>query len=747
LLTFGPSFYFAAAALLLGVFGIAWVYLNLRGRREYVDTVRLTESVAAGQHIPSSLHPIIDANRCIGSLSCIKACPEGDIIGLVDGKAKLVEASHCIGHARCAIDCPVDAITLVFGTKERGVELPETSETFETTKPGVFVVGELGGMGLIKNAIKQGLQVGSTLKARADQLPPAARGYADVVIVGAGPAGIATAVACREAGLTYQLLEQGKVGGTVANFPRGKVVMSEKLNIPGYGAFGRHLLSKEELMEELHGVIARHDIRLHEGVKVTGLQGQLGAYAVQTSRGAVGGRLVVLALGLRGTPRKIGCPGEASSKVTYALIDPQQYVGRHVLVVGGGDSAVEAAIQLAEETDARVSISYRKPSFARCKPRNRELIAGLAQQGRIDLHMSTTVDRIDDDQVHLKDSDGDGYTIWNDNLIVCAGGEMPTPMLKAMGVSVRTYRGEPKSSPAPGKAAPLTPADKANRRLGWVLAFIGLATFVGLSAVGTDYYTLPADERRDHALHELLKPAGLWGHGVGIVATLFMMSNFIYVIRKRLGFLKGLAPIRTWLTFHMFVGIMSPVVIAFHAAFQARNLLAIGTWVALAIVVGTGVFGRFVYGLIPSSHGKLEALVTLEERWVAQRSRLRDALDNVTDVGKVRQTMETITRPPPALNLFQLLTFVPRQRWMARRAMASVRPFFVDEAQYVFFRDELRNVVKVRLQIAAYRRLKRFFRLWLAAHVSLALFMVVLIGGHIALSLYLGYAWIFTEGA
>ena len=139
------------------------IHLLRRVLRQRRDAAALREKIERNQHHPRSLHPVMDPDICIGSLSCLKACPEGDILGIVDGAARLVHADHCIGHGRCAAECPVGAIRLVFGTAERGVDLPEVDEFFESSRAGVHVVGELGGMGLIKNAITQGLQAAERL--------------------------------------------------------------------------------------------------------------------------------------------------------------------------------------------------------------------------------------------------------------------------------------------------------------------------------------------------------------------------------------------------------------------------------------------------------------------------------------------------------------------------------------------------------------------------------------------------------
>ncbi|HXL40347.1 MAG TPA: 4Fe-4S dicluster domain-containing protein, partial [Myxococcales bacterium] len=214
-------------AAVLGCLALALIHLARRRRRHRKTAVALEEAHARGVQIPLTLHPVIDPDICIGSLTCLKSCPEGDILGIVNGAARLVHADHCIGHGKCAAECPVDAIKLVFGTSERGVDLPMIDEYFESSRPGVHIVGELGGMGLIRNAVTQGLQAAERL---TQVMPKRSGSSTDVVIVGAGPAGLAAALRLREAGRSFRVLEQGSVGGTVANYPRQKIVMTESFN-------------------------------------------------------------------------------------------------------------------------------------------------------------------------------------------------------------------------------------------------------------------------------------------------------------------------------------------------------------------------------------------------------------------------------------------------------------------------------------------------------------------------------------
>src|SRR5512133_251887 len=224
-----PTTLLLVSGSLIAVALVAGGLVGRRWARTRRDTAALEEKRRRGLHLARSLHPVIDPDICIGSLSCLKACPEGDILGVVDGAARLVHADHCIGHGRCAAECPVGAIRLVFGSAERGVDLPEVDEFFESSRAGVHVVGELGGMGLIKNAITQGLQA-------AERLADVLRGSdQQVVVVGAGPAGLATALGLKACGVRYRLLEQDTVGGSVAHYPRRKVVMTEAVDLPLHG--------------------------------------------------------------------------------------------------------------------------------------------------------------------------------------------------------------------------------------------------------------------------------------------------------------------------------------------------------------------------------------------------------------------------------------------------------------------------------------------------------------------------------
>src|ERR1019366_1976737 len=172
---------------------VVWiVYLGRRKKAEGRSISRRQAAAEAGLLEPPTLHPEIDPASCIGCGACVRACPEGEILGLINGKAMLVEPSECIGHGACRAACPSDAIRLDFGTAQRGVDIPHVGPDFQTNIPGVFIAGELGGMGLIRNAIEQGRQAIDSVRALNGLGRPNVH---DVVIVGGGPAGFAASLA------------------------------------------------------------------------------------------------------------------------------------------------------------------------------------------------------------------------------------------------------------------------------------------------------------------------------------------------------------------------------------------------------------------------------------------------------------------------------------------------------------------------------------------------------------------------
>ncbi len=413
------------------------LYLGRQRRSEAHSLQAKKIAAEAGLTEPASLHPFIDYAKCLGCGACADACPEGRIIGIVRGKAELVEPAECIGHGACRAACPYDAITLVFGTETRGVDIPHVSENFETNVPGLFIAGELGGMGLIRNAITQGRQAMESIRKLGGFGQP---NVYDVIIAGAGPTGISASLAATAYKLRYLTLEQESLGGTVAHFPRGKLVMTQPAELPIVGKMKFTEIRKEELLSIWTKIVRENRLRIRYGERIDEIKKNGSIFEIRTTGGVYPARAVLLAIGRRGTPRRLEVPGEEQSKVVYRMIDPAQYAGQHVLVVGGGDSALEAAGTIALETDATVTLSYRSEAFSRAKPKNRDKVDKAEKSGRLKLMLKSKILEIGPDYAEIE-WQGKKQRLKNDAVIVCAGGILPTNFLKSAGVEIETKYG------------------------------------------------------------------------------------------------------------------------------------------------------------------------------------------------------------------------------------------------------------------------------------------------------------------
>jgi thioredoxin reductase (NADPH) len=422
---------------LLAIWAIYWWRQR---RRDSANVAMLAEARESGLVEPASLHPVIDPTRCLGCGACVTACPEQpshQVLGLIAGKAQLVSPADCIGHGACKTACPTDAIALVFGSESRGVTIPLLSPSFETSMPGIFIAGELGGMGLIRNALMQGRQAVEAIHAR----PGRRHGALDLVIVGAGPAGFAAALTATSLGMRFVVLEQESLGGCVFQYPRGKLVMTSPAELPLVGKIRFTNTSKEALLKFWQDTEQKLNLKFNYRERVDAIDALPGGgYRVRTAKGEYSAANVLLAIGRRGTPRKLGIPGEDLPKVVYRLIDAEQYRGQRVLVVGGGDSALEAAASIAEAGAAAVTLSYRGDAFARAKSRNRERVADAQRSLGLSVLLNSQVRRIDDGTATV-DQQGHLMRIANDAVIVSAGGVLPDDFLRSIGIAVDTKYG------------------------------------------------------------------------------------------------------------------------------------------------------------------------------------------------------------------------------------------------------------------------------------------------------------------
>jgi len=423
--------------ILIGV--IVFIYLRKQKRESRIVAEKIRISKEEGLHEPVSLHPVVDVNSCIRTGACISACPEKDILGIVNGKATIINASQCVGHGACFHACPVEAITLCIGTEKRGVDLPHVNQQFESNVPGLFLAGEIGGMGLIRNAVEQGRQAVENLTRTIDRSTSA--DY-DLIIVGAGPAGIAASLTAKKNNLKVLTMDQDTLGGTVFNFPRNKIVMTSAMDLPLFGKVKLNETSKSELLKIWQSALAKNNISIRESTKVESIVSGSGCFTVGTSAGeSITAKKVLLAIGRRGTPRKLNIPGEELEKVAYRLLEPEIIEGKKIVVVGGGDSAIESALQLAGKNT--VHLSYRGESFGRIKPKNNEKIKKAIADNAVQVLFGTNLTSIHSDSVVYTDGESDQpVKLDNDLVYILAGGELPTQFLEKSGIRITRKFGE-----------------------------------------------------------------------------------------------------------------------------------------------------------------------------------------------------------------------------------------------------------------------------------------------------------------
>lgn len=423
---------FAIGALITLFFVVGYLR-NLKKR-----DARAREAAEKGKMFsegPKAQHPHIDSNYCIGCGTCTSVCPEGDVLALLAGKAVIVNGHKCIGHGLCADACPVGAITMVMASPSMAADMPYLTAEHETTIPGLFIVGELGGLALIKNAVNQGRDCVDTITRRLAHDPATpAKGVYDVLIVGAGPAGISASLRAIENKLSYITLERDEVGGTVAKYPRQKLVMTSPVEFPMYGKFKKMQLSKEHLLSFWDMVLNRADFNVCTGEKVADIQKDAdGILTVLTASNEYRARNAVLALGRAGEPRKLGVKGEELPKVMYRLIEADHYLNKNILVVGGGDSAVEAAMGLGHQAGNTVTLCYRGERFSRIKERNATRIEDCMRSGKVKVLFETNPVEFKPDSVTL-DVKGEPQQMPNDFVWIFAGGTPPNDFLKKIGI-------------------------------------------------------------------------------------------------------------------------------------------------------------------------------------------------------------------------------------------------------------------------------------------------------------------------
>jgi thioredoxin reductase/NAD-dependent dihydropyrimidine dehydrogenase PreA subunit len=429
-----PALIWGAAALVVSA--IVVPYALRFCARHHRDHERKVEAAQLGIDKPAAQFPYVDPALCLGCGACVAACPEGDVLGLVGGTATVINGLRCVGHARCEEACPVGAITVGLGDLRSRADMPQVDDWHETETPGLFLAGEVGGLALVRNAMSQGRRVVERIAERHRAGSAPSDGVVDVIVVGAGPAGLAAALACAEQGLSHRVLEQEPdLGGSLLHYPRRKMVLLQPIELPLHGRIDKEEFQKEHFLELMEGLVARHGLDIRFSEKAKGVRRREdGVFEVESAAGTVHpGRYVILALGRRGTPRKLGVPGEELPKVMYRLIDAESYKDQKVLVVGGGDSAVEAAVGLAHQPGNEVTLSYRRDKLVRIKKKNEERLAPLLASGRVKPLFGSQVAEVTPERVRLKVG-SEVRELENDYVFVFAGGEPPFEFLKQCGV-------------------------------------------------------------------------------------------------------------------------------------------------------------------------------------------------------------------------------------------------------------------------------------------------------------------------
>ncbi len=552
-------------------------------------------------------YPQVDLSRCIGCGICVEACPEEDVLAILHGQAVVVHGARCVGHARCAQECPVGAIAVTLGDLSERDDIPVLNDLNESThQPGLFLAGEVTGFALIRTAIAHGTAVASEVarRVRAREAEPAPEGVLDLLIVGAGPAGLACSLEALSQGISFTTLEQEQLGGTVARYPRRKLVMTQPAELPLHGPLTQTTYVKEELVDLWKDIVERLDLPIVTGQTVVGIERDpAGHLVVRTQSHVFAAQNVCMALGRRGTPRKLGVPGEELGKVAYGLLDAQSYRDSDILVVGGGDSAVEAAIGLAEQPGNRVTLSYRKHAFFRLKARNELRLAQMLEARRLQVVFNSQVERIEPQRVMLALEDGSQggrLELVNDEVFVLAGGDPPFPLLKAAGVSFDA---------ADRSSAPAVSERGTGLARALAFALLCAAAALGFALLFRDYYALPQTERAHHRWHALLRPAGGIGLAAGVLALASMLLNLAYLARRsqRVRFAWG--SLQAWMTAHVATGLLALVLALVHSALRWSDSSGGHALLGLVALVVTGTIGRYLYSFVPrAANGRELAL-------------------------------------------------------------------------------------------------------------------------------------------
>jgi dihydropyrimidine dehydrogenase (NAD+) subunit PreT len=583
---------------LLLVLGFLSAVASLRraelGSMERAVTDR-DRAVQAGSREAQLQHPVVDLTRCMGCATCVAVCPETGVLEIVHGQATIVNGAGCMGISACERECPVGAITVTLANAETRTDIPAIEASFEAVgAPGVFLAGEVTAQALIRTAVLHGTAVAAEVGERVRALNGSAHTEAlDLAIIGAGPAGLACALEATRQGLRFAVIDRADDwGGTVAKYPRNKLVLTQPVDLPIYGRIRKTTLTKEELITLWTDIAADQQLPFIGGKTLDALdRDEKGRLVVRCGNEQLVANNVCLAIGRRGTPRMLDVPGEELPKVAHSLIDATSFSERRILVVGGGDSAIETALALASHGDNQVTVSYRKPSFFRLRARNAQKLEEAVAAGRIELCMESEVTAIHPDRVDLQvNGSGQALSIANDNVFVMIGGLAPFATLEAAGVSF-----DPKLRPAP-RELETTGTDLTRALWAATACAFGVLLFI---LWHHEYYLSQPAARATHVDHALLRPSSGLGLIFGIGALVLVATNLAYLLRRSPRFKLSFGTLQNWMTVHVATGVTAVLLAFLHAALVPRETPGgRAAWLLVGLLI-TGAIGRYFYAWVP----------------------------------------------------------------------------------------------------------------------------------------------------
>ncbi|MEQ9501646.1 MAG: NAD(P)-binding domain-containing protein [Deltaproteobacteria bacterium] len=738
----------------------------------------------------------ITCRTCVDS-RCLPACGF-DALTMKESEL-VIDKMKCVGCRACYDACPNSVITMIetpYTVDDFPKPMPDTDLSGRTNVEGLYLVGEAAGAALIKVASNAGVAAAeSVIEELAGTASP--EGVHDVIIAGAGPSGLAASLTCLEAGLDFKVFDKALFAKTIHEYPREKVVMAEPAHIPKYGSLWLENTTKEGMIAKWAEIIETTGLQINGYEPVESVQkGEDGVFDVVTPKGAYRARRVILATGNRGTPRKLGVDGEAEPRVLYTLTDPEPFDGKRTLVVGGGDSAVEAAMTLAD-FGATVALSYRRDKFGRIKGGNRTRLAEYEADGRVRVVLESTVKALEDGAVVLKTKNGD-LRLDNDTVFALLGAEPPIPFFEAAGIDIlqpgseemarlASTRGTrffankcdhcaghhdqacvqacptgaifevaPRSiflEPASAtgglrfKTEPfiegIDPPRSKLRRVAGVVALVALVltVLVGLECFARSVMPERSLTHRVHVALGIDDPItfdagaglGLW---LGIIGMSLMLLASLYPLSSRLGWARRWAKTKFWLAAHVAAGLLGPCFITYHTMLKLDRWPSLAFW-AMWLVVASGMIGRFVYTAMRRRTG----LAALEGQALAERrKKLIDqvqsgqGLTQLIEVDEMLDLKKDVSVPPIVAPFYVLGLGV--WHWARRTKLRWVELRSVTDA---FLREQALRDLRAADRNARRRvvsaTLERSASIWRWIHLGITVAMFVVAIGHIAVAM------------